>query len=182
MLTAWLALLLPAAGGAMEVGKLVVGERDGAYFVELEADLDAPLHSVMAVLTDYANYPGLDPRIVEARLVDEDQGRPLLFTRLRGCLGSWLCRDMDRYERITQTDVLLVAESVAGMGDLERGLAVTRFEQRGERTRVRYRTEFEPSFWMPGFLVRAAMLRTLESATRAMFGNVEDRARRGDHP
>lgn len=177
-----LALLLPVAAGAMSVQALVVGVRGGTYFVEFEAVLDAPEHSVMAVLTDYAHYPSLDPRIAEARIVGEDDGRPLLFTRLRGCLGSWLCRDMDRYERVTQTESLLVAESVEGKGDLARGKVITQLERRGAQTRVRYRTDFQPSFWMPAFLVRAAMLRTLESATREMFANVEARARRGDHP
>lgn len=177
-----LALALPLPGGAMEVQRLVVTEHDGAYSVELEAVLDAPASGVIAVLTDYARYPSLDPRIAEARVIGESDGLPLLFTRLRGCLGSWLCRDMDRYERITQGDGLLVAESVPGRGDLESGRAVTSFEPRGHATYVRYRTDFRPSFWMPRFLVRGAMLRTLESATREMFTNVESRARRGDHP
>ena len=183
----WLAgmlalLLLPAVATAMNVQALVVGERDGTYFVDFEAVLDAPVEGVIAVLTDYARYPSLDPRIAEARIVGDDEGQLLLFTRLRGCLRSWLCRDMDRYERITQTESLLVAESIAGRGDLVRGKAVTNFERRGAQTHVHYRTDFQPSFWMPAFLVRAVMLRTLESATREMFTNVEARARRGDHP
>lgn len=166
----------------MDVDTLAVGERDGAYFVEFAAVLEAPAADVIAVLTDYARYPSLDPRIAEARIVGEDAGRPLLFTRLRGCLGSWLCRDMDRYERITGDGTKLVAESVPGMGDVVHGRATTQLEAQGSRTRILYRTEFQPSFWMPRFLVRAAMLRTLETATREMFANVEARARRGDHP
>lgn len=175
-------LLLPAPGEAMNVEALVVGERDGAYFVEFEAVLDAPVQAIIAVLTDYQRYPSLDPRIAEARIVEDSDGRPLLFTRLRGCLGSWFCRDMDRYERVIQGDGLVTAESVAGMGDLVRGRAVTRFESRGARTHIRYRTDFEPSFWMPRWLVRRAMLKTLEAATREMFANVEASAQRGDHP
>lgn len=182
----WLCVLLvmslPVPCRAMDVERLEVGERDGAYFVEFEAVLDAPAGGVIAVLTDYVRYPSLDPRIAQARIEDDGLGSPLLFTRLRGCLGSWLCRDMDRYERVTQSDASLVAEAVPGRGDLVRGRAVTRFEQQGGRTRVSYRTEFEPSFWMPRFLVRTAMLATLETATRTMFANVEARAQRGDHP
>lgn len=167
---------------ALDVEVLVVGERDGAYFVEFEAVLEAPAADVIAVLTDYAHYTSLDPRIAEARIVGESDGWPLLFTRLRGCLGSWLCRDMDRYERITESAGLVVAESIPGMGDLVHGRTVTHFEPQGTRTHIRYRTDFEPSFWMPRFLVRKAMLRTLETATRGMFVNVESRAQRGDHP
>lgn len=177
-----LSLSVAAPCRAMDVEIVVVGEHDGAYSVKFEAVLDAPVPSVIAVLTDYARYPSLDPRIVEARIVGQSDGRRLLFTRLRGCLGSWLCRDMDRYERIIEGAGLLVAESMPGMGDLQRGQAVTHFEPQGERTHVRYRMDFKPSFWMPRWLVRGAMLKTLEAATREMFANVEARARHGDQP
>lgn len=181
-LIVWLALSLPAPGQAMDVQRLAVAERDGAYSVEFEAVLDAAPGGILAVLTDYPRYPALDPRIVEARLVADGEGRPLLFTRLRGCLVSWLCRELDRYERISQDASSLIAEAVPGMGDVVRGRAATYLAARGPQTRVRYRMEFQPSFWMPRFLVRTAMLDTLESATRTLFANVEARAMRGDHP
>lgn len=167
---------LPAL--AMTVERLEVGESTPGYFVEFEATLSAPAAAVMSVLQEYASYPGLDPRIVAARIVGEQDGRPLLYTRLRGCLAAWFCRDMDRYETLEEGEHLLVARAVPGRGDLESGLSETRVESAAEDlARVRYRTEFEPSFWMPRWLVRAAVVRTLERGTLAMFENVEARAR-----
>lgn len=181
-LAALLALSLPAPCRSMDVERLVVAENGGAYSIEFEAVLDASIGGVIAVLTDYPRYPSLDQRIVEAQVMADADGRPLLFTRLRGCLISWLCRDLDRYERVSHDESSLIAAAVPGMGDLERGLATTYFEARGQGTHVRYRNDFKPSFWMPRFLVRATMLRTLESATRTLFANAEARAQRGDHP
>ena len=166
------------AGAAepMTVEHLEVGERERSYFVEFEAYLAAPPAAVMEVLQDYGRYPELDARVVESRIVGEQDGRPLLFTRLHGCLGAIFCRDMDRFEQLDEGAALLVATAVSGKGDLARGRTETRVEPDGDGARVRYRTEFEPSFWMPRWMVRSAMARTLEEGTLNMFRNVEARA------
>lgn len=183
-LTAVCALLLMHLGpaAAMTVGRLDVGERGRGYFVEFEASLDAPPEAVMAVLQDYNRYPDLDGRILEARIVGRDGGRPLLYTRLRGCVGSVFCRDMERYERLTETASRVVAEVVPGRGDLDSGHTETRVEPEGTGSRVSYRTQFVPSFWTPRWLVRQAMRKTLEQATHSMFTRVESRAQQAAPP
>ena len=168
-----LGMSVSAAAGAMTIEHLDVGEQGQAYVVELTAVLDAAPEAVMAVLQHYAGYPALDNRIEAARLEGELDGRPVLYTRLRGCVGSVFCRGMERYEVLTEEEHLLVAEAIPGRGDLARGRTVTRLESLGQGTRVSYRTEFEPVFWMPRWMVRSAMRTTLEEGTRRMFSNVE---------
>jgi len=168
-----LCMAVSAGAGAMTIERLDVREQGLAYVVEFEAVLDAPPDAVMAVLQNYAGYPGLDGRVQVARLVGELDGRPVLYTRLRGCVGSVFCRDVERYELLTERERLLVAEAIPGRGDVTRGRTETRLEPRGKGTRVAYRTFFEPAFWMPRWMVRSAMRRTLEDGTRSMFANVE---------
>jgi len=170
--------VVSVAAPAMEVERLEVGEDGAAYVVEFEAVLDAPPDAVMAVLRHYPGYPALDSRIEEARLEGELGGRPVLYTRLQGCVGSVFCRAMERYELLTEDERLLVAESIPGRGDLARGLTATRLQPDRHGTRVSYRTLFEPSFWMPRWMVRSAMRQMLEAGTRSMFANVEVIARR----
>jgi carbon monoxide dehydrogenase subunit G len=166
----------------MTVERLAAGEQGQGYYVTFEATLQAPPGKVMDVLQDYPGYPDLDPRIIEARVEVTGPGQRLLYTTLRGCVGSVFCRDMRRVERLTETDRLLVADAVAGRGDLVQGRAETRVEPEGEGSRVTYRSDFEPSFWMPRWLVRSAMQHTLEDGTRRMFENVERKAREGQRP
>jgi hypothetical protein len=166
-------MVVSAGAGAMTIERLNVGEQGPAYVVEFEAVLDAPPDAVMAVLQNYSDYPALDGRIEAARLEGELEGRPVLYTRLRGCVGSVFCRDVERYDLLTETERLLIAEVIPGRGDVARGRTETRVEPRGKGTRVSYLMSFEPAFWMPRWMVRSAMRRTLEEGTRSMFANVE---------
>lgn len=173
-----LALLLLGAvaaidADAMRVERLEIAEEGGAYIVEFEAVLEAPPDAVMRVLQRYSSYPALDRRIEDARLEGELAGRPVLYTRLRGCVGSIFCRQIERYEWLTEGEDELVAEAIPGRGDLTRGLTRTRVRPDEEGTRVSYRSMFEPSFWMPRRMVRSAMRRMLEEGTRSMFAQVE---------
>ena len=175
LLLAILALTAAGAADAIDVSKLQVGEQGRRYVVEFEAQLAANPGAVMRVLLDFADYPALDPRILLARRSLRD-GKPLLFTRLRGCLGSVFCRTMDRYELLDVQPGRLVATAIPGEGDVKYGLTVIRVESRHGGTRVNYRNEFDPSFWMPRWLVRKAMYTTLHDGTLEMFRAIEKRA------
>ncbi len=172
------ALAAAGAAHAIDVSKLQVSEQGRRYVVEFDAQLAAQPAAVMRVLLDFTHYPELDPRILLARRSLRD-GKPLLFTRLRGCLGSVFCRTMDRYEFLDVQAGRLVATAIPGEGDVKYGLTEIRVEARNGGTRVRYRNEFDPSFWMPRWLVRKAMYATLHDGTLGMFRAIEARAGSG---
>lgn len=172
------ALVAAGAAEAIEVSKLQVREEGRRYVVEFEAQLAADPGAVMRVLTDFDGYPALDSRILLARQSMRDD-KPLLFTRLRGCLGSVFCRSMDRYELLEQRPGRLVATAIPGEGDLKYGLTVIDVEPRDGGTRIGYRNEFDPSFWMPRWIVRKAMYTTLREGTLKMFQAIEVRAAAG---
>lgn len=169
-----LAAAMPAA--ALDVQRIDVREQGRHYIVEFEARLAARPSAVMSVLTDYAIYPKLDPRILEARKAGTQGGKPLLYTRLRGCIGSVFCNTMERWEALEERPDRLTATAVPGRGDLRFGQTITQLSAEAGGTRVRYRTEFDPAFWMPRWMVRAAMRTTLTDGTIGMFRAIEARA------
>ncbi len=180
-LALWLAIPALAAAGvasSVDISKLQVGEQGRRYVVDFDGQLAAEPGAVMKVLLDFEHYPALDSRILVARRSLRD-GKPLLFTRLRGCVGSVFCRTMDRYETLDVDRGRLVATAIPGEGDVKYGLTVIMVEARNGGTRVRYRNEFDPSFWMPRWLVRKAMYTTLREGTLEMFRAIEFRAAAG---
>jgi hypothetical protein len=150
---------------------------DGVFRVSFEAVLDAPRQSIEAVLSDYTLYRRLDPRIKSAQsLGRQPDGTQLVRTRIDAC-AALFCRSVDRVERFAQQPGLLVATVVPERSDMRHGVASTRLKSLGSATVVIYHADFEPGFWVPGFIGRRYAVRALREATLKMFTNVEREAR-----
>ena len=148
----------------------------GEYRLALTATLAAPLQQVEAVLRDYARYPELDARILEARIVRVTApGQLQLFTRIHVCV-SILCRNVERTEQVEEHAGELLATIIADRSDAERGATHTVLSADGVLTRVHYTTYIVPKFWVPALFGRSLMLRTLRDGTLALFQHVEQRA------
>lgn len=147
------------------------------YSFELVATLDAPIDRVEAVLRDYAAYPSLDARILEAKVIERPAaGEVLLFTRMRACFGP-VCRKVQRVERVVEATHELRATAIGGRSDVSFGETHTQISTAGKRTRVIYRTSMTPDFWIPRLIGRRLMLNTLRDATLTLFASVERQAR-----
>jgi hypothetical protein len=169
--------LVPRVAGALSVQSVEASLRGGVYRIELVARVDAPVEDVAAVLTDYAGYRGLDPRIrASTVLPSEDQGVELVRTVVRACAG-FFCRNVKRVERVEQREGELLATVIPEQSELKSGLTRTTWHADNEGTSVTYRAEFVPDFWVPAAIGRRYAERVLKASTLELFGNVEKRAR-----
>lgn len=149
----------------------------GVYRVTLDAVLDAPIDRVESVLVDFAGYAALDPRIRSSRVVGiAPDGAPLLKTQIRAC-AAFFCRDIQRVERVTVGDGVLVATALPGQSDVRSSVARTEWWAEGGGTRVRYEAEFTPDFWVPVIVSRLYAGRMLRESVLDLFENVEAQAR-----
>ncbi len=171
-------LLLASAANALEVERLEVSFQGDRYVVELAAQLDAPAEAVGDVLKRYDEYPSLDPRITESRVLSKEGEHSIrLYTRMRGCLGTLLCRTMQRVEDVEERPGELLATVVLPESDVRLGITRSQWEARDGGTAFRYRMEIMPKFWIPPFFGRRLMISTLREGTRSLFTNVENAAR-----
>jgi hypothetical protein len=146
---------------------------DQQYQFELVATLDAPVERVEAVLRDYLNYSSLDTRILDSKVLERpEQDVAILATTVRACFGPF-CRNVKRVERVEEAPFALTATTDASRSDVKSGQTHTELTGIEDGTRVTYRTSIVPAFWIPAFVGRRLMLRTLEEATINMFTNVE---------
>jgi hypothetical protein len=150
---------------------------DRHYRFELVVTLDAPVDRVEAVLRDYEHYPELDQRILDADVLERPRaGVAILQTVLHACFGPF-CRNVHRIEQVTESHLGLVAISDPKRSDVKFGESYTALSPlEGGRSRVSYRTDIVPSFWIPSIVGRRFMLTTLEDATTTLFRNVERKA------
>jgi hypothetical protein len=162
--------LLPAAAQALSVESLEASLSEGVYRVALVARVDAPVEDVAAVLTDYAAYRLLDPRIRASTVLPSD--------------------DQERVVRTVAPAPALLPQrpSARAVGGARRA-ATTVIPERSE-----LKTDL-PTTWQAADEatsvtysgVRARLLAVgdraalrsscLKNSTLALFGNVEKRAR-----
>lgn len=171
-----LGLLMARPSMALEIEHVQVRFHDGEYQLTMSATLAAPLPKVESVLRDYAHYPQLDARILNAQVLKHVNATQLeLMTRINVCF-SFLCRKVERVERVEERPGELLATVIPERSDAERGSTHTQLSAQGDRTRVEYSTQIVPKFWVPALFGRALMLRSLRDATVTLFEHIEQRA------
>lgn len=156
---------------------------DEHFKYELIVTLDAPIDRVNEVLRKYDDYPGLNRRILSAKVL----GRPehdvaLLETTVKVCFGPF-CRNVTRVERVLESRYVLLAIADPKRSDVKS--SETRSELSSTlhgATRVKYVTDVVPAFWVPPLGGRRMMLKMLETETSDLFMNVERRAQQGAKP
>jgi hypothetical protein len=175
-----LAVLWAGPAHALEVRRLDVSFQGDRYVVILNAQLDAQPDAVGEVLKRYDDYPSLDPRIIESRVLSRDREHSLrLYTRLRGCLGSLMCRNVQRVEQVEERPNEMIATAVLEESDVRFGVMRLQWQPQNGGTAVQYRLETMPKFWVPPILGRRLMISTLREGTLGLFTNVEREARVG---
>lgn len=172
------ALFLSAsAASAFNIERSEARYIDKHFRYELVVTLDAPIDRVDEVLRDYTDYPSLNHRILEAKILERPAPDEVtLETTVEVCFG-WFCRNVTRVERVQESKYTLLA-----VADPERSnvkFSETRSElsagQHGT-TRVKYVTNVVPGFWVPPLGGRRMLLRALENETRDLFMSVERKA------
>lgn len=173
--------LAATTASAIDVQRAETRFNAGRYELEVEATLDAPTAEVQRVLRDYALYPKLDERVVDARILERPSANEvLLYSRIRACLAVFFCRRVERVERVEERTNELVATALPERSDVRYGLTQTQLSTTAaSTTRIVYRTQIEPKFWVPRVLPKRAMLHTLRDATIDLLTQVEKNAQRG---
>ena len=169
--------LLCSIAHAFEIEHVETKYQDKQYRLALTMVIDAPIAQVQTVLRDYEHYPQLDSRILEAKVMRrEADNELLLYTKLHACFAVF-CRNVKRVERVSERDgdlhaTVLPEQSEVGSGETRTQL----FAVTTTQTRITYTTGIAPGFWIPSFVGRPLMLRTLREASIELFRNVERRA------
>jgi hypothetical protein len=173
---------LPTFAYALDVQHIDARFENGEYRLELTAVLDAPRELIGRVVRDYPDYVHLDTRILESRVLAKPQPHVVeLYTKLRMCFGPF-CRNVKRVEKVEERSNELLATVIPDRSDVEHGTTRTALYDKGGRTELHYSTAIVPKLWIPAFVARPLMLRTLREATLDLFKHVETRAREAPPP
>lgn len=146
------------------------------YRVVADTFLDAPPAAIYHVLLDFDGdrYQRISEIYKESSYLPPDNdGTPLVYTRVEGCLMLF-CRSMRRVERLEIVTARFIrSRTIPERSDFKYSLAEWTFEAEGDGTRLTYRMEMEPDFWLPPFVGPWFLRRTLLNGAPAAIDQIE---------
>jgi hypothetical protein len=164
------------AGEPATLRSIDVSRAKDRYQVVAYTHLDATPEAIYKVLLDFNGdrYQRISAIYKESSYLPPDSdGTPLVYTRVEGCLMLF-CRSMRRVERLeVVTPQFIRSKVVPERSDFKYALAEWTFEPEGSGTRLTYRMEIEPDFWLPPFVGPWFLKRTLLNGAPAAIDQIE---------
>jgi hypothetical protein len=179
LITASIAFCVAGSGLPATLDKIDVKRDHGRFQVVADTHLDAPPAAIYAVLTDFDHdrYNQISDIYKESTYLPPDtDGTPLVYTRVEGCLLLF-CRSMRRVERLEVVKPSFIrATALPERSDFKYSQAEWTLEPEGNGTRVLYRMEMEPAFWLPPFVGPWFLKRTLLQGAPNAVERIEELA------
>ena len=166
---------------ASDVLSLEVSSNDDRYVLETETYLQASVQSVFEVLLDYDNFTQLSSAYQESRqLGPGPDGAPRVYTLARGCM-LFVCRSVEKVERLdTEPNHRIVATVIPKLSNLQQGVTEWVLEADGAGTRLSYRMELVPKFWVPPLIGPPVIRYVLAKGGKNALQKLENLARERD--
>jgi hypothetical protein len=164
------------AATAATLRSVDVSREHSRYHVHADTHLDAPPEAIRAVLLDFDNdrYSRISEIYKESSYLPPDaDGTPLVYTRVEGCVMLF-CRSMRRVERLeVVTPEFIRSRALPERSDFAYSMSEWTLEAEGDGTRVVYKMDMEPSFWLPPFVGPWFLKRTLLQGAPAAIDQIE---------
>lgn len=177
------ALGAAALAAAATIDGLDVTKQRGLYSLEANAKLDATPESIYAVLTDFDGnaYSRISRAYKESRYLDPaDDGTPIVYTRMEGCL-LWHCMTLERTERLeTQAPRWIKSTALPESSNFKHAISEWVLEPDGDGTMMSYKVELEPDFFVPPVIGPWYLKRTLSQGGLRAVTRIERLARELD--
>jgi hypothetical protein len=152
ILTALAGLLIGSLTCAATVDSLDITRKRGRYELVADAQLDASPEAIYAVLLDYDNnrFGRISSVYKESRYMEPaSDGTPIVYTLMEGCL-LFYCLSMRRVERLeTQAPYRIKSFTLPEQSNFKHSTSEWLLEPFAGGTKMMYRLEMEPDFWVP---------------------------------
>jgi len=161
---------------SVEIDQVSVVKSGKSFLTEAIFVVEAPRERVVRAITDFDQLSELNPAIVSSNAEVQDSGGTRVTTRMKDCV-SFFCRSVALVEDVHFDQAgNLRSEIVPTLSDFASGDAVWRFEAVGTKTRVHYRSQVRPKFWLPPLLGSAAFRHALRRQIGVAADSIEARA------
>jgi len=177
------ALATSALGIAATIDAFDVEKRKSIYSFEANVHLAATRESIYAVLTDFDDnaYSRISRSYKESRYLEPAaDGTPIVYTRMEGCAGR-RCISFARTERLeTDPPRWIKSTALPELSDFKHAMSEFVLEPEGDGTKMLYKLEIEPDFFVPPLVGPWYLKRTLSRGGLRAVTRIEGLARELD--
>lgn len=161
-----------------DLAELQVNETKGIYSINLVMQMQAPVHYVHDVLTDYKHIYRLDPAIIDSEiLLSPDDGVVRVRTQISDCI-AFFCMRIDRVEDVREMENGgLQATIVPTLSNFKFGHSKWKIVGQEDRTEVIYQAQFEPDFFIPPLIGSYFIKKKLRKSVMTSMARIECIAR-----
>lgn len=170
-LLAWLCSGSLLAGEVLQVS---VEHVDRRYIVEVDARFDASAMQLRTLITDYAQLSRINDAIYHSEiLLTHTPLQHRVRTEARICVAL-LCKTIVQVQDVSVlADGNIAAILLPTGSDLSYGVAQWEFLAEDPTTRMRFRSEIEPAFWVPPLIGPWLIQHALQAEARKSVANLE---------
>jgi hypothetical protein len=177
------ALTAGTLAAAATIDGLDVDRERGRYLLAAEARLAATPESIYAVLMDYDDnaYSRISRAYKESRYLEPAaDGTPVVYTRMEGC-ALWHCMSLERTERVeTDAPRWIKSTTLPEASNFKYSTSEWVLERDGDDTKMTYKLEMEPDFFVPPVVGPWYLKRTLSQGGLRAVTRIERLARQLD--
>jgi len=172
-----IAAVLPVRAATIE--KLTVQRNEGLINVVASMIIEAPRPFVFQALSDYDHFSEMSDSFVESRFIEPaPDGTPRIYTKIEGCIW-FFCRTINRTARLELDPIIRIVATVEpDLSDAQYAREEWVFEDLGAATRIYYRHDLQPNFWVPPGIGVWAISNALSRTTLKAAQRIEKMALR----
>ena len=159
---------------AVEILAVEVKSKGGIYTLYGESLIEAPANVIFGILLDYDNFHRLASGIAETSFLPvRDYGVLIGYTRINTCVWFY-CRKVEKVDRIQAiAPEEIRTDAIPAESDFRMNRAKWSLENVAGGTRVIYKAEIEPDFWMPPLIGTWAIKRKLRRSAEEIGDRIE---------
>lgn len=167
-------LLTIAVAGAGEVVNVSVKHFEKRYVIEIDARFNATAERLRELLTDFPNLNRINDSIQSSEVLEINSPQHhCVRTEAKVCVAM-LCKTIVQVQDVSVLpDGNLLATIRATRSDFSYGVAHWYFWKENAMTRMRFRSEIEPSFWVPPLIGPWLIRRALQDEALKSVANLE---------
>lgn len=168
--------LAASLAGAATIDNLDITKSRGRYALVADAQLAASPEAIYAVLTDYEDnaFRRISNVYKESDYLEPaPDGSPIVYTLMEGCL-LWYCLSMKRVEKLeTRAPNYIKSYTLPEQSNFKYSTSEWLLEPHAGGTRMKYRLEMEPDFFVPPVIGPWYLKRTLSSGGVRAVNRIE---------